>query len=475
MRSRGILSGCAAAFYKKGGHTMSKSIPFNADNFVPQNISDFFGHVCAAAAPLAQIKAKATDFQVEEEQDKLDLFCSVSTASDLPTNLDFPRSGRSWTVTVVKLQMTTFHVRADLARRLKIDPKQITYGGLKDRWGCTAQRFHIEGISYAELVAHCRPHELVDGRADYFIKDPLPGGKKMRKGDLSGNKFTLRVLLPGMSAQQIEGYLAPLLQHLSENGNNFPNAYGRQRLGIRQNTLAVGRTLIEDGPEAAIKLFLTDTSPNEGPLATQVRGQLLEMWNVAERVAAEKGELVDEQWMEFESMRRLLEPLRKKCNMTIEYDIVEKILTVGHRGGFREVMAQMKDEFSLWVGAYQSFYFNQMLSRTISGQFKPNNRSIPLYIDDAVANRFYRRFLPEAIPTRMNRDVRDLFLTARGDGGGPWRQLFIPVKGLTGRCEDGQWFVTFSLRSGSYATTFLGTILDLEGNARVAADERVCA
>jgi TruD family tRNA pseudouridine synthase len=454
---------------------MSKSIPFTADNFLPRNISDFFGHVCDASAPRAQIKSRATDFQVEEEQAKLNLLCTVSTASDLPADLDFPKTGRSWSVTVVKLQMTTFHVRADLARRLKIDPKQITYGGLKDRWGNTAQRFHIEGISYTDLVAHCRPHELVDGRADYFIKDPLPGGKKMRKGDLSGNKFTLRVLLPGMSAAQIEAYLNPLLAHLEENAFGFPNAYGHQRLGLRQNTLAVGKTLIEQGPGPAIKLFLTDTSPNEGPLATQVREQLLAMWNEAESLAAEKGELVEEQWMEFSSMRTLLEPLRKKCNMTIEFDIVEKILTFGYRGGFREVMAQMKDEFSLWVGAYQSFYFNQMLSRTISGQFTPKGRSIPLFIDDPVATRFYRRFLPEAIPVCMDRDVRDLFLTARGDGGGPWRQLFIPVKDLVGRYEDEQWFVTFSLRSGSYATTFLGTILALEGNSRVAADERICA
>ncbi|CAN5666257.1 hypothetical protein BH10CYA1_BH10CYA1_41610 [soil metagenome] len=454
---------------------MSKSlvIPFSADHFVPANIPDYFGHVCVESAPRAQIKARATDFQVEEEQEKL--LCSVSVQSDLPANLDFPKTGTSWSVTVVKLQMTTFHVRADLARRLEVDPKQITYGGLKDRWGKTGQRFNIEGISYEKLIKHCKPHELVDGRADYFIKDPLPSFKKMRKGNLNGNKFTLRVLLPGMSAGQIEGYLTPLLAHLEEKGNLFPNAYGKQRLGIRQNTLKIGRTLIEEGPGAAIKLFLTDTSPNEGPLATQVRGELLAMWEEAEKLAREKGETVEQQWMEFESMRSRLESLRKKCNMTIEYDIVEKILSVGYRGGFREVMAQMKDEFSLWVGAYQSFYFNQMLSRVISGQFTPKGRSIPLYIDDQVANRFYRRFLPEAIPSRLNQDVRDLFLTARGDGGGPWRQLFIPVQGLTGRYEDGQWFVTFSLRSGSYATTFLGTILDLEGNARVAADERVCA
>ncbi len=470
---------------------MSKSlIPFTADQFVPGNILDYFGHVCVESAPRAQIKARATDFQVEEEQDKLKylctgsstprelkMLCSVSADSDLPEDLDFPKTGTSWTVTVVKLQMTTFHVRADLAHRLDIDPKQITYGGLKDRWGKTGQRFHIEGVSYEKLmklIKQCRT-DLVDGRAGYFVKDPLPGVKKMRKGDLSGNKFTLRVLLPGMSAEQIEGYLTPLLQHLQEKGNLFPNAYGKQRLGIRQNTLEIGRALIEDGPEAAIKLFLTDISPNEGQLATQVRRELLGLWEDAEKNAREKGETVAQQWMEFESMRARLDPIQKKCNMTIEFALVVKILTVGFNGGFREVMMQMKDEFSLWVGAYQSFYFNQMLSRVISGQFTPNGRSIPLYIDDPVAKRFYTRYLPDALPKPLNPDARDLFLTARGDGGGPWRQLFIPVQGLTGRYEDGQWFVTFSLRSGSYATTFLGTILDLEGNARVAADERVCA
>jgi TruD family tRNA pseudouridine synthase len=454
---------------------MSKSIQFDAASFVPPNILDYFGHVCVDNAPRACIKAKATDFQVEEEQKKLNLLCTVSPKSDLPAGIVFPKTGRNWSVTLVKLQMTTFHARADLARRLNIDPKQITYGGLKDRWGNTGQRVDITNISYDDLVAHCKPHVLVDGRADYFIKDPLPSVKKMRKGDLSGNKFTLRVLLPGMKKAAIEGYLTPLLLHLAEKGNLFPNAYGKQRLGVRQNTLKIAKALIEEGPEAAIKLFLTDTSPNEGALATQVRGEILGMWNNAERLAAERGETIEMQWMEWESMRSRLEPLRRKCNMTIEYDIIEKTLSVGYRGGFKEVMSQMRDEFSLWVGAYQSFFFNQILSMVISGKFIPKGRSIPLYIDDPVANRFYRRFLPEAIPTRMNRDVRDLFLTARGDGGGPWRQLFIPVQGLQGRYEDEQWFVSFSLRSGSYATTFLGTILDLEAGARVTADERVFA
>jgi TruD family tRNA pseudouridine synthase len=454
---------------------MSKSIQFDAAHFVPPNILDYFGHVCVDNAPRASIKNKATDFRVEEEQKKLNLICTVSPNSDLPAGIDFPKTGRNWSVTLVKLQMTTFHARADLARRFNIDPKQVTYGGLKDRWGNTGQRVDITGVSYEDVLAHCKPHALVNGRADYFIKDPLPSVKKMRKGDLSGNKFTLRVLLPGMKKAAIEAYLTPLLSHLAEKGNLFPNAYGKQRLGVRQNTLPIARALIEEGPEAAIKLFLTDTSPNEGALATQVRGELLAMWNNAERLAAERGETIEMQWMEWESMRSRLEPLRRKCNMTIEYDIIEKTLSVGYRGGFREVMSQMRDEFSLWVGAYQSFFFNQILSMVISGKFVPKGRSIPLYIDDPVANRFYRRFLPEAIPTRMNRDVRDLFLTARGDGGGPWRQLFIPVQGLQGRYEDEQWFVSFSLRSGSYATTFLGTILDLEAGARVTSDERVFA
>lgn len=453
----------------------NKAIPLDATNFVPPNIVDYFGHVCEDVAPVARIKQRATDFQVEEEQQKLDLFCSVSRLTDLPTNLDFSREGRSWTVTLVKIQMTTFHARSELAKQLGIDPKRITYGGLKDRWGRTAQRIHIEGVTYAHLIANCRPYDLVDGTPGFFIKDPLPGGKRMKKGDLSGNKFTLRVCLPGMSANQIEGYLSPMLDHLQQKGNLFPNAYGKQRLGVRQNTLAVGRALIECGPEAAIKLFLTDTSPNEGALATQVRGDLLKMWESAEQRAAEMGQPIEMQWMDFESMRARLEPLRQRCNMSIEYDIIEKTLSVGYRGGFREVMVQMKDEFSLWVGAYQSFYFNQMLSRAISGQFTPKGRSIPLYIDDDVARRFYRRYLPEALPSRVHPDVKELFLSAKNGNGGPWRQLFIPVQNLNGRYEDEQWFVTFSLRSGSYATTFLGTILNLEGNARMAADERVCA
>ena len=228
---------------------MSSPVEFIAENFVPPNILTYLGHVNDIASPKAVIKSQASDFQVEERQ--RELLCTVSQKSDLIEPLDITQiDSNLWEITVAKIQMTTFAVRQELARLLGVEAKDVTYGGLKDRWGRTAQRFTVRCTKKQLLQALSmrRPQELTNGRAGWFIKDPTPTNAHMRKGQLEGNRFTLRVLMPGMSAKQIEGYLQPLIDHLSENGNLIPNAYGRQRLGRRQNLLAVGKKLIEEGP-----------------------------------------------------------------------------------------------------------------------------------------------------------------------------------------------------------------------------------
>lgn len=455
---------------------MSSPVDFTAENFLPPTVLTYLGHLNVTASVKAVIKSEPSDFQVEEMQ--RDLLCTVSQKSDLIEPLDITQvDSNLWEITVAKIQMTTFAVRQELARLLGVEAKDVTYGGLKDRWGRTAQRFTVRCSKKQLLQALSmrRPQELPNGRAGWFIKDPTPAKAHMRKGQLEGNRFTLRVLLPGMTAKQIEAYLHPMIEHLSEHGNLIPNAYGRQRLGRRQNLLAVGKKLIEEGPAAAIEMFLTDTSPNESPLATQVRLEIKELWDEAAEQARLKGEPIEMQHFEFESMRSRLEPLRRRLNMTIEYEILERTLSIGYRDGFRGVMASMRDEFSLWVGAYQGFFFNQVLRRVIDGELVLSGRSVPLFIDEPTAKRFYQRNCPEALPARIDSDVRDLFLSARKDGRGPWRPLFIPVRDFEGRYENGVWHTRFFLRSGAYATTFLGILLDLEGDEKVVADEKVCA
>jgi len=263
--------------------------------------------------------------------------------------------------------------------------------------------------------------------------------------------------------------------------------------------------------------------------------------------------------------------------MTMEYQIVESILTVGYSGGFPAVLAARKGDFSFWVGAYQGFYFNQVLADVIDGKIKVERGAIPLYIEHPMVKSFYQRYCPSAIPSRIHPHVRDLLrarvykkrfpadeiaaaraiisaavtvpeplldraervaadlkykfpndLTRASNAVAdalcrpastrqlqkaevflprpdrteikrlvaedklpeaqgaviralearraqpPYRQAFIPVQELESTFEDGAWNVSFYLRSGSYATTFLGIMFDLDGGDNLIHDERTC-
>ena len=129
----------------------------------------------------------------------------------------------------------------------------------------------------------------------------------------------------------------------------------------------------------------------------------------------------------------------------------------------------------MWTGAYQGYWFNQVLAAALTGEITLDNQDdpearIPLYMDEQRSLRFYRRFAPEAVQTRVDPLVRELFLTPQHKHDrGPRRPLFVPVGGLSYDCEDGAVNMGFSLPKGAYATTFLGILFAVEGDQEAPA------
>src|ERR1700679_267199 len=91
----------------------------------------------------------------------------------------------------------------------------------------------------------------------------------------------------------------------------------------------------------------------------------------------------------------------------------------------------VKDDVSLWVGAYQGYWYNQVLGRVLDGEIptsalevceRGGELLIPLYFPgDAKSVAFYEQVCPEAIPHNIDRVVRKLFLTQFRDRRGPRR------------------------------------------------------
>lgn len=445
---------------------------FNGEGFVPAAIAACMGDFPRIRAA---VKREPEHFVVEE-QSTGNHRCTID-----PVFQDTSESGNGGpyiAVTLVKRRLTTPLAIEKLKRML---PRQadVRYAGLKDRWAVTSQRVTIAGVEYDDVVRCCMPSQYVLNSEGFFIKDPVTINKMLDIGHLVGNNFNIKVSAPGFKANQLRAYMDLRMQEFIRRGSRFPNAFGRQRLGRRQNLFGVGYDFIHSGPEAAIRRFLTETSPAENSFATETRIALLREWKEAEKLKT--GKPICQQTLRLQAMKSILEcrhygkPAYENLNMVIEHRILGSLLRTGE---YAATMRRLSKDFGLWIGAYQGYYFNKVLAAIISGELNINldngDGKIPLIMADESAGGestgFYRKYCPEAMPRRdeVHEDAESVwqqfFIRRQGHGRGPRRPALVPVKDLQYTCENGAVQLSFQLRSGAYATTFLGTLFDLEGD-----------
>lgn len=465
------------------------------NSFVPSRVIGYLGADVPTVS--ARIKQDPSDFIVEE-QSTPSLRCNTTTGSDLDNPYCESGSGDLIAVTLVKCKLTTEHAIEAMLDLLGKTTKQVrvSYAGLKDRWAITAQRVVLEGdITFEEVLRCCMPdtEALTSRGGGIFIKDPVRVKKHLGMGHLVGNNFTIKVYADGMSADALEKYINPRIRALSMGltGNSqgeflFPNAFGRQRLGRRQNLFGVGHDFIVYGPEAGIKRFLTEVNSKEKPQAQDARRRIAEEWAEAEAKAKAEGSTVAKQVLHLQGMLGILEEpvgyhgkkFFQQFNMVWEAQIVRKLLETGD---YERTLRSLYKVFSLWTGAYQGFWFNQVLGKVLTGQIVLEGncpdceRQIPLVMDNPKSIKFYSKYCPEALPSNMDPVVQKVFLnnmtTGRDRNTGkqkqyyrkpPRRPLFVSVQGFEAEYQDGLATVRFMLRSGAYATTLLDILFDIQ-------------
>ncbi len=116
---------------------------------------------------VASIKESPEDFVVEE----------------IPLGLEPSEAGRYW---VLKVRLRSWDTNAfliELADRLRISRKRITYAGTKDKHGITTQYFCINAPVDPGSI-RIRDAEILE----WFRTDRM-----LRLGDLVGNRFRVRI------------------------------------------------------------------------------------------------------------------------------------------------------------------------------------------------------------------------------------------------------------------------------------------
>ena len=241
---------------------------------------------------------------------------------------------------IEKLGRTTLDVVLDIARDLHISRKRMGFAGMKDKKAITRQWICIANMDSEEQFKQV---EALDIYKTDFLK-VVRGRKKLRMGQLRGNKF--RILVKDLDDIEKSADVAnEVLGELQKTG--VPNYFGWQRFGKpRTITHLVGEALVENDLEKAVGVYIgnpQDDESEENQKARQAyddgnleealdlmgKGMRYEKMMLKELVrASKKGELTDKAYMN--ALHALPKPLQR-----------------------------------MFVHAYQSYLFNEAVSKRV--------------------------------------------------------------------------------------------------------------
>lgn len=162
----------------------------------------------AYPAPLSgMFRSQPSDFIVDEQMD-----------------IALSGTGEHLWLQVRKTASNTEWVAIQLANSAGIPAKEVGYAGLKDRHAITTQWFSLQLPGKADPDFSAQPPEIE-------ILQQCRHDRKLRRGALSGNRFSLTLRECSGDFTQAEA----LCQQIARDG--IPNYYGEQRFGNDGNNL----------------------------------------------------------------------------------------------------------------------------------------------------------------------------------------------------------------------------------------------
>lgn len=370
---------------------------------------------------------------------------------------------------IEKIGRTTLDVLLDISRDLHIDRKRMGFAGMKDKKAITRQ-----WICIANMDLDSQMKEILSLKDDIYKTKFLKvtrGRKKLRLGQLKGNKFKILI----RDVDDVENSLIRannILKELEITG--VPNYFGWQRFGKpRTNTHLVGKALIENNLEEAVRIYIGNPSKEE------------HNDNQNARKAYDDGDF-----------EKSLELMAK--GMRYEKMMIKEIIKDYKKGKLNEntykkaLYALPKPLQRMFVHAYQSYLFNEAVServamginKYIEGDIIVNNEEKILrdkspeeyqkLIDNFQADPtspLYGTKVPFAedkvgemekkILKRHNLEKKDFecFKMPRLESHGLRRSMRFKVWDTQANLTDEGILTEFSINKGSYATAVLREVM----------------
>lgn len=252
----------------------------------------------------------------------------VREVSDHPRQKD---NGDYSIATVTARNWETNRMVRLMSRCMGVSRDRIGFAGTKDKRAVTTQLMSVYGTP--DLW------EKVDLK-DIEVKDVFRGARGIQIGDLIGNDFEITVKDCTMDPSLIKETVDADIATIKKTGG-FPNYFGVQRFGaVRPVTHLVGERLVRGDIEGAVRTYISFTTEEE-----------------AEELRLKRKELQETDISEWKSIFPTIPPAMAFEKMMVGVLIDDPENWVG---AIEIVPTNLQ---MMFVHAYQSWLFNEMLSR----------------------------------------------------------------------------------------------------------------
>lgn len=351
---------------------------------------------------------------------------------------------------IEKTGLTTFELLEKLARALGAKKQDMGYAGLKDARAVTRQTVSVTGV---------RPEQALSLELDgVTVLSARYHRNKLRTGHLLGNRFTIRIRDVDPEAAEKARDILHVLQM-----TGIPNYFGEQRYGVLGNSHLVGKAILEEDYDEAVRQIIGDPAAIRNP-----------EWQRAAEAFAE-GDL--------ESARRLL-----PRGMGNEARLLSQ-LADGRAP--RQVLFRLPHKLlRLYLSAYQSSLFDRIVTMRLASldnlwpgdlAYKHDNGACFLVTDPAAEQSRADRLeispsgplygykvtlaqgqagiLEESLLSKAGLTGDSFRLTRGLSLEGARRPLRVPIQEVSASADNGHLLLNFSLPKGSYATSVLREVM----------------
>ncbi|MGN1362543.1 MAG: tRNA pseudouridine(13) synthase TruD [Methanobrevibacter sp.] len=268
---------------------------------------------------------------------------------EIPEHLPEGDGPNIW-IWIEKLGRTTLDVVLDISRDLHISRKRTGFAGMKDKKAITRQWICISNMESDEKLQEVL--DLKDSIHNTKFLKVVRGHKKLRMGQLKGNKFKINIKHIELnddvkSLEDAADIARDVLKQLEKTG--VPNYFGWQRFGKpRATTHLVGEALVQNNLKKAVDLYIGNPSELESPDTRKAR-QAYDDGDMEKSLELMHGGMRYEKMM----LRQLIH----------DYNKFGELNDKSYKSALLSLPKPLQRMF---VHAYQSYLFNDVVSRRVA-------------------------------------------------------------------------------------------------------------